>query len=84
MFIVSGPRIANTTVFPSGEASTSFTSYEAVPVTRRVMFVSVALGEAVSRLKRFAAGITVLFAVGRTAVRSMRRSSVVGGIVRLT
>ena len=50
MFIVSGPRIANTTLVPSGEASMSFTSYEAFAVTRAVMLVSVALGEALSRL----------------------------------
>jgi len=48
MFIVSGPRIANATLVPSDEASMSFTSYEAFAVTRAVMLVSVALGEALS------------------------------------
>ncbi len=84
MFIFNGPRMANTIVLPSGDASTSFTSYESVPVIRAVMFVSFALGEAVSRLKRLACGTSVTFAIGRTAVRNIRKSSVVGGIVRFT
>ncbi len=75
MFIFSGPRMANTMVLPSGDASTSLTSYESVPVMRAVMLVSVALGEAVSRLNRLAAG---------NALRIMRRSSAFFGMVRFT
>ena len=65
-FMASGPRMANATLVPSAEVSTSFTSQLAPAVRRAVMLVSVALGEAVARMKRSADG---------TASRSTRRSS---------
>ncbi len=65
-FLVSGPRMAKMTLVPSAEVSTSFTSHSWPAVMRAVMFVSLALAEALARMNRSADG---------TMVRMMRRSS---------